>query len=271
MGIEYNATLTRKEIVTGGLVILGVRPDRRPYEFEPGQYTVLALKGSEPRVMESETEAEPPAPEKLVKRAYSIASGSDENELEFFVVLVSTGALTPRLLALEVGARLFVSPKAVGVFTLDSVPPDRDVVMVATGTGLAPYISMLRTKLTEECGGGRCWAVLHGARHSWDLGYRSELSSFQKICSNFFYMPSITRTAKRDPWSGPVGRVNEFIADGRFETGWGRAIDSKKQHFFLCGNPGMVEETAKHLETRGFSEWNRRKNPDGTIHLERYW
>lgn len=271
MGIEYNATLTRKEIVTGGLVVLGVRPDERPFEFEPGQYTVLALKGSEPRVVESEPEAEPPDPDKLIKRAYSIASGSDENELEFFVVLVSTGALTPRLLALEVGDRIWVSPKAVGVFTLDSVPPEMDVVMVATGTGLAPYISMLRTKLTEECGGKRLWAVLHGARHSWDLGYRSELSVLQKICPNLFYMPSITRTAKRDPWSGPLGRVNRFLADGTFEKAWGREIDPGAQHFFLCGNPGMVEDAAKHLEARGFTEWNRNKNPDGTIHLERYW
>lgn len=268
---SYNATLTKKEVVTDGLVVMRVAPDETPYEFEAGQYTVLALKGSEPRAMESEDEAPPPDPEKLIKRAYSIASGSDEKELEFFIVLVGSGALTPRLLALEVGDRLWVSPKAVGVFTLDSVPPDRDVVLVATGTGLAPYVSMLRTKVCDECGGPRRWGVLHGARRSWDLGYRAELENYRKRCPNLVYVPSITRPSPEDPWTGLVGRVNQFLVDGTFEREWGGPLDPTKQHFFLCGNPGMVEDAAKRLAEHGFSEWSRRKNPEGTIHLERYW
>lgn len=268
---EYNATVVRKEIIAEGLVILRIAPDETPVRFEPGQYTVLGLYGREPRVFESESEDPPSDPEKLIKRAYSIASGSTEEELEFYIVLVTTGALTPRLLSLGEGNRLWLSPKAVGVFTIDSVPSDSDVVLVSTGTGLAPYISMLRTVMAKECGRDRRWGVVHGARRSWDLGYRSELETYRKNCSNFFYLPSITRPSERDPWSGHIGRVQTFLADGTFEKEWGEPLDSSKQHFFLCGNPGMVEDSVRYLETRGFSQHHHRKNPDGQIHVERYW
>ncbi|MBM3320529.1 MAG: ferredoxin--NADP reductase [Candidatus Eisenbacteria bacterium] len=267
----YNATLERKEILNQGLVVLRIAPDETPYRFEPGQYTVLGLLGREGRILESEPEDPAAEPEKLIKRAYSLASGSTEEHLEFYIVLVTSGALTPRLLALEEGARLWVSPKAVGMFTLDSVPEDQGVVLVATGTGLAPYISMVRTKIEKECGGKRRWAILHGARQSWDLGYRNELETIRKRCSNFFYLPSITRPSPEDPWGGLAGRVNLILVDGTFEERFGERLDPSRHHVFLCGNPAMVEDAVMQLGERGFSEWHHRKNPQGTIHVERYW
>jgi ferredoxin--NADP+ reductase len=267
----YNATLVKKEVLAQGLVILRIAPDETPYEFEAGQYTVLGLLGSAQRAPGSEPEEPAPEPAKMVKRAYSIASGSNERFLEFYVVLVTTGSLTPRLLALKEGDRLWVSRKAVGVFTLDSVPPDAGILLVATGTGLAPYISMLRSKIDDECGGARRWAVLHGARRSWDLGYRNELETIRRRCANFFYLPSITRPSEEDPWAGLVGRVNQLLVNGAFEERFGERLDPSRHHVFLCGNPGMVEDAVKQLEQRGFSEWNRKKNPGGTIHVERYW
>ncbi|RPJ44385.1 MAG: ferredoxin--NADP reductase, partial [Candidatus Latescibacterota bacterium] len=203
----YNATLVKKEILAQGLAIFRIAPDETPYIFEPGQYVVLGMLGSEPRALESEPEEPATEPDKLIKRAYSLASGSNESFLEFYIVLVTTGALTPRLLALPEGGRLWVSRRAVGVFTLDSVPDGAGIVLVATGTGLAPYISMLRTQIESECCGARRWAVVHGARQSWDLGYRNELEAIRKRCSNFFYLPSITRPGEDDPWGGLAGRV----------------------------------------------------------------
>jgi ferredoxin--NADP+ reductase len=267
----YNATLSKKTILTQGLAILRIDPDETPYGFEPGQYTVLGLLGREPRVLESEAEEAPADPEKMIKRAYSLASGSTQEHLEFYIVLVTSGALTPRLLAVPEGGRLWLSRKAVGMFTLDSVPPDQDVILVATGTGLAPYVSMVRTRMEAECGGRRRWAILHGGRRSWDLGYRNEFETLRARCSNFFYLPSITRPSPEDPWGGLVGRVNGILVDGTFEERFGARLDPARQHVFLCGNPAMVEEAVKQLGERGFSEWHHRKNPSGTIHVERYW
>ncbi|MFH1681956.1 MAG: ferredoxin--NADP reductase [Candidatus Eisenbacteria bacterium] len=267
----YNARLEKKEILNQGLVVLRVAPDETPYEFEAGQYAVLGLLGREPRVLGSEPDDPPTEPDRLIKRAYSLASGSSEEHLEFYIVLVTSGALTPRLLKLEEGARLWVSRKAFGLFTLDSVPEDQGIVLVATGTGLAPYISMVRTRMEKECGGARRWAVVHGARRSWDLGYRNELETLRKRCPNFFYLPSITRPSDEDPWGGLVGRVNRILIDGTFEERFGEPLSQSRHHVFLCGNPAMVEEAVRELEERGFSEWHRRKNPEGTIHVERYW
>jgi len=111
--------------------------------------------------------------------------------MEFYISMLSTGALSPRLFALNVGDPLWLGTKTSGIFTLSQVPADKNIVMVATGTGLAPYISMLTSEL--NCGTGRKFAVLHGAYHSWDLGYRSELQTMQFLCHNFKYITTIDR------------------------------------------------------------------------------
>ena len=128
--------------------------------FKAGQYTVLGLPPEAPRCPLSVAETTPPEPGRLIRRAYSIASSSLTREyLDFYINLVSSG-LTPRLFALNVGDALWLSPKTTGLFTLDRVPVDRHLVMIATGTGLAPYMSMLTTHL--DCNAPRRVAVLHG-------------------------------------------------------------------------------------------------------------
>ena len=92
-----------------------------------------------------------------------------------------------------------VGPKITGMFTLQDVPPNKNVVMVATGTGLAPYMSMLRTYLRENT--ERRFVVLHGARTFMGLGYRSELEMMQDLCDNFIYIPQISRPAM-SMWRG---------------------------------------------------------------------
>ena len=118
----------------------------------PVSSRVIGLPGSAPRCALSEPEEPPADPNKLIRRAYSIASSSLSREyMDFYVALVTTGALTPRLFDLKIGDRIWLGPKITGMFTFDQVPADANVVMIATGTGLAPYMSMLSTHLM--CGG----------------------------------------------------------------------------------------------------------------------
>jgi ferredoxin--NADP+ reductase len=238
-------------------------------EFEPGQFAVLGLPGSAPRHPMAEPDQEPLPPDKLIRRAYSIASSSRQREyMEFYLNMVGTGILTPRLFALRIGDPLWLGPKITGMFTFDQVPPHVNVVMIATGTGLAPYISMLTTHLM--CAGDRRFAVLHGARHSWDLGYRSELTNLQHICPNFTYIPTISRPAEEPfPWTGHTGYVQSLWKQGALAKIWGFQPTPEDTHLFLCGSPGMIDETVMLLADDGFCE-HTKKQP-GQVHVERYW
>jgi len=270
MADKLNAVLTERTEVAPGLVIMRVTPDGWALpEFKPGQFGVLGLPGSAARYQFADPEPDPAPPDRPIRRAYSIASSSRAREyLEFYIALVSSGALTPRLWALPAGARLWLSPKLTGMFTLDQVPADRHLVMIATGTGLAPYMSMLRTQLV--CGGPRRFAVIHGSRHSHDLGYRAELASLEGACSNFTYLPSITRPQEEKiPWQGPVGHLQDIWALRPLRGLWGFDPSPDNSHVFLCGNPAMIDSMVGILEGEGFHE-HKPRTP-GTIHLERYW
>ena len=265
-----NAVVTSNLEVNPGLFIIRVVPDGWSLpEWDSGQFAVLGLPGAASRCEVCDPEDEPTAPEKIIKRAYSIASSSKEREyLEFYVALVPSGQLTPRLINLQAGDRVWLGEKIKGVFTLDEVPDGMNVAFVATGTGLAPYMSMLRTHLT--CGAEAKLAVLHGARHSWDLGYQSELSTLQRLCDNFSYMPVVSRPdQEHTPWQGETGYVQALWSEGKLADLWGFTPTPSDTHFFLCGNPTMVDTLAKLLEGAGFRE-HTRKQP-GQVHIERYW
>lgn len=265
-----NAVVALRTEISPHLIILRVAPDGwQLADFEPGQFAVLGLPGSAPRSAIADSEETPPDPQKLIRRAYSIASSSLSREyMEFYVALVTSGALTPRLFALNLGDRLWLSQKVTGMFTFDQVPEDQNVVMIATGTGLAPYMSMLTTHLI--CGGSRRLAVLHGARHSWDLGYRSELMNLQHLCRNFVYFPVISRPAAEPvPWTGATGYVQHLWRSCVITTAWGFKPTPDNTHVFLCGSPGMIDDTVAILGAEGFTECTK-KTP-GQIHIERYW
>jgi ferredoxin--NADP+ reductase len=312
MAAEYNATVGSRVEVAPGLVIMRIVPDKLPFEFKAGQYVVLGLKASEPRLEEAEAdsgilagvsprtegvaaavaEAEAgqsikgtPAseaavtaqavavakaaadPERMIRRAYSIASESRASEfLEFYLTVVMSGELTPRLFRLKEGDRLYVGPKAVGVFTLDKAP-GKHLLMIGTGTGLAPYMSMLRSEL--QCNAARKFVVVHGARYSWDLGYRTELTGLSRHCRNFCYIPVITRPQEDPTWKGRSGYLQNLIASGAIEEETGLSLTPDNFDIFLCGNPGMIETVIHWAEERGFV---RDKGHDlGTIHTEEYW
>ena len=265
---QYNATVIGREEINPQLLILRVQPDAAVVDFKPGQFAVLGLLGSEPRVAEAADEEDAPAPEKLIRRAYSMASSSLERRYaEFYLTLITSGQLTPRLFALRHGGRLFLGKKASGVFTLERVPPGKTVILIATGTGLAPYISMLRTMLLDET--QRRFVVLHGARFGWDLGYRGELESLARLRPNLTYIPSITRPDQDLHFRGHTGRIQTLLEAGVVEKESGVALDPTQADVLLCGNPDMVNDVKAILEAKHFKV-GRGKEP-GTIHVEEYW
>ena len=264
----YNATVIGREEIHADLIILRVRPDTALFDFKPGQFGVLGLTGSAPRIPEAAAEEPATELDKMIRRAYSIASSSIERRyIEFYLTLISSGQLTPRLFALKYGDRVFLGPKASGMFTLDRVAPDKSVVLIATGTGLAPYVSMLRTLLMTET--ERKFVILHGARYSWDLGYRGELESLARLRPNFTYIPSITRADQDPHFHGRTGRIQTVLEQGAIEKDSGVELDPAKTDVFLCGNPEMVKVVKELLAAKGFATGDG-KNP-GTIHVEEYW
>ncbi|MHB9009900.1 MAG: ferredoxin--NADP reductase [Limisphaerales bacterium] len=263
----YNATVTGREEINPQLIVLRVQSDRELFNFTPGQFAVLGLLAGEPRVPEADPEEPSGKPDRLIRRAYSIASSSVERSyLEFYLTLVMSGELTPRLFALRPGHRVFLSPKASGLFTLDRTPPEKGVLLVATGTGLAPYISMLRTLLIHDT---RRFVVVQGARCSWDLGYRAELESLARIRPNFTYLPSITRPHLDPHFRGRTGRIQTLLAEGAVEEAAGLPLNPALLDAFLCGNPEMIREVKELLVARGFVP-DQAKQP-GTLHVEEYW
>ena len=267
---KLNAVVTQRTEVAPGLIILQVAPDGWELpDFTPGQYTVLGLPGSAPRDPGTDPEEEPAPPNKLIRRAYSVASSSMAKQyLEFYIALVRSGALTPRLFALEVGSRVQVGPKITGMFTLDKLPDDLNVTLFATGTGVAPYISMMRTELSRNL--KRHFAIVHGARHSWDLGYRAELITLERICANFDYLPIIDHPDEEPiPWAGRTGWCQDVWRDRLIDRMWGFQPTPENTHHFLCGNPLMIQEMLRVLAEDGFQEHTKRV--PGQVHLEKFW
>jgi ferredoxin--NADP+ reductase len=266
---ELNAVLAHRADLAPGLAIFRVAPAGWALpEFTPGQFAVIGLPAGSPRVALSDPE-EPGDPGRMIRRAYSIASSSRQREyVEVFANLVRSGELTPRLFALAPGDRLWLGRKFTGAFTLREVPREANLALVATGTGLAPYMSMVRTEL--ECSGPRRFAVLHGARHSWDLGYAGELHAMQRHCQSFTYLPTVSRPqAETEPWGGATGYVQELWTSGALARAWGFLPTPANTHVLLCGNPAMIEEMIARLAVEGFAV--HATDAPGQVHVERYW
>jgi ferredoxin--NADP+ reductase len=261
----YNGVIGQKVEVAPGLIILRLFPDGWELPaFKPGQFTILGLYPDAPRIPEAEPEGLLEAPEKMIRRAYSVASSSREKEyIEFYVRLVTSGALTPRLFALKTGDPLWLSPKITGMFTLDKVPLEKNIILFATGTGVAPYMSMLRSNIIMQ--EKRNYAVIHGALNSWDLGYHSELLTIERLCPNFHYIPIISEPDKEPrPWKGLTGFVSRIWEEKIIQSRWGEEVTHKNTEIFLCGHPMMITGMIDLLSGNGFIERE-------TIHLEKFW
>lgn len=263
---KYNATVVGKILLTPDIMTLRVDTDEPREEFNAGQYTLLGLYGREGRSPNSAPETDPTEPDKLIQRPYSIASATTQlSQLEFYISQVKSGQLTPRLFNLQPGDRLFVSKRIVGVFKLADTPPNNDIVMIATGTGMAPYLSFLRSYLAARPESKM--AIIQGAAKQWDLGYYSELTFLENTFSNFTYIPTLPEAD--ETWNGHKMWIGEILDADILKSEAGIDIDPSKTHFFLCGNPKMVEDVTNWLEKKGYTK-HTRKEP-GALHIEEFW
>lgn len=265
---EYNATVIEKEVLSDFLMVLKVKPDYEIPDFEPGQFTVLGLFAKEqcaPQASQCKTFDNP---EKLIRKAYSVASAPKQKDLvEFYIALVPEGELTPRLFNLKKNDRLFIGKKFSGKFVLNDIPPNANLILVGTGTGLAPYISMIRNGLLENK--NRKVILIHGARYLEDAGYYDELDQLSQDNPNLIYIPTLSRLTDNQEWNGHRGRVTNIINDDVIKSISDLELTPENFHVFLCGNPAMIEEVIGTLEANGFRKDQPKEK--GTIHVEEYW
>lgn len=221
--------------------------------FEPGQWATLGLP-------------DPEGAGKFLKRVYSIASAPGQPHLEFYIQLVKEGGFTTRLWHLHPGDALWVAPNIAGFFTLEPVPAGADLALVATGTGLAPFVSMLRHP--PCCRWRRC-VVVHGARNVSELGYRDELTARAAGDPSLTYLPLVTREPEGAAWTGLRGRVQSVLEGDAWARAVGAPLDPASWHVFLCGNPEMIDDLDARLKALGFT--HHRRSAPGNLHFERYW
>jgi len=200
------------------------------FTFEPGQYCTLGTGG--------------------VERPYSIVSSPREPLLELFVELIPPplGHLTPLLHKLNVGDTVTLRPRAKGVFLLR--PEFRAHVMVATVTGIAPFISMLRYWL-EGPPDDRPMYVLEGASFLNEFGYDDELRELAGRHSNVQFVPTCSRPddPRNAAWTGQVGRVHTVVE--RYVREWG--LTPADTCLYACGHPGMIEDLRARYAASGFA------------------
>ncbi len=255
--LEYNATLSERVDLTDALTLFRVKPDQMPAErpwFVPGQYCVLGMNN----------EAKPELGS--VRRSMSIASApEDDGATEFYVRWVakpeSENPLTHLLWKLKAGDRMYMRPVAAGVFTVkDTVGVDdpRLRVMVAAGTGSAPFLSMVRSELRRNPNADLSkYVLLHGASYPADLGYRDELMQMVER-NKLRYWGTVSRPKEAPDWRGDTGRVEAFFDGARladFEHRLGLptgGFTPKNAIVLICGLTGTITGTVIPLIDRGF-------------------
>jgi ferredoxin--NADP+ reductase len=263
LDIPWNATITRRRDVAEGVRILWVTPDSGTTQpFEPGQFVQVGW----PKPVEPAGAA--PTRVRWNKRSYSIASSPHETEgYELFLALVQNGVLTPHLFDLPVGERVWCDDAPKGHFTLERIPNGRHLVCIATGTGIAPFVSMLRRY--RGSGRWRKMTILCGARASADLAYDAELRAAAAADPSVRYAAVVSREPETSAWTGGRGRVQSLLESAAFRAIAGELLLPLDTHVLLCGNPAMIDDVRALLEPRGFV-LDTLKTP-GNLHYERYW
>jgi ferredoxin--NADP+ reductase len=200
----------------------------------------------------------------FVSRSYSLASAPAE-QAEVLLARVGEGALTPALFELREGGLVSLDPKPQGFFTFDYVPAHRELWMVATGTGLGPFLSMLRSG--EAFGRAERVVLVHGARGAAELAHRQELETLvARRSGSFVYVPVLSR----QPAPGLLqGRVTAVLDSGELERAAGVTLSPESAHVLLCGNPAMIDDVIARLGARGLRR-HRQRTP-GHITTEKYW
>ncbi len=220
--------------------LFSFRTTRNPtLRFENGQFVMIGLEDKGKRLM----------------RAYSIASPNYEDHLEFFSIKVPDGPLTSKLQHLKEGDIIFTSRKPTGTLLLSDLKPGKRLFLFSTGTGLAPFLSMIQDPDAYE----RFEKIIlvHGVRQVSELAYadfiRDELPKHEflgdDIREKLVYYPTVTR----EPYENR-GRITDLIDSGKLFTDIGQpALDPEQDRAMICGSPAMLKDISNMLDERGFS------------------
>ena len=222
----FPARILDRRDITDDLFILKVDPGA-PFPFLAGQYATLGVE----------------IDDKRLERAYSICSSPYESDLEFFVERVPEGKLSPLLHSLHVGTPLLLRRFAKGRFTIDLRSGRKNHLLLSTVTGIAPYVSYVRTIYQDWKNGGspmpgeHRFFCLQGSSLAYEFGYRDELEKLAAEAPWFTYVPTISRPWDNSGWGGEVGRVDDLIR--KYIDVWN--LHPEDTTAYLCGHPGMVE------------------------------
>ena len=234
------------------------------HEWAPGLYTLTIDAATEPFTPGQFFNLGLPMGDDFVRRSYSAASAPGQ-PLEFFITRVEDGSLSPQLADMGLGAELWVEPRAHGFFVLDYVPDVADLWLIGTGTGLGPYLSMLR----EGSLFGRFERVVlvHGVRLASHLAYADELARIAEVHpGQLLRVPVVSRESVPGALHG---RVTTALRDGSLERHAGCRLTADRSHVLLCGNPAMIDEMMGIFQERGLRR-HRQRNP-GHVTFEKYW
>jgi ferredoxin--NADP+ reductase len=229
--------------------LFSLRVAGAPLAFEAGQFVRIALDIDGERVA----------------RPFSMVNAPGEPMLEFYGIVVPQGPLSPRLARLRPGERLLVASNPAGFLVLSEIPAAETLWLMSTGTGIAPFISMLRA--------GTPWerfqdvVLVHAVRHAPELVYRDDIGRARASRgSRFVYVPVVSR---EDVPGTLRGRIPALVRDGRLEGEAGLKLAPETSQVMLCGNPDMLKDTTAVLAGRGMRK-NRRRTP-GHITVESFW
>jgi len=218
------------------------------FNFVPGQFATLGVQEDGKRI----------------ERPYSIASAPSENEVEFFFELVPEGALTPLLHKMQPGDKLLMRKVAKGKFSLDMSNGRNNHLLISTVTGVAPFVSYVRT-LSKDWKEGRFDGshklyLLNVASRPWEFGYKEELMAFDKELPWFKYVPTVSRPWDHSDWPGEIGRADDILR--KYADHW--ELDATNTVAYICGHPEMIEHSKAILKRRGFVD-------KGSVKEEVYW
>ena len=252
------------------------RPDG--FKFTAGQFVRLGIHGKdlqyfaqnyETKLITSETQDKPIDLDGYVFRAYSVASSPYDEFIEFFSVVIPEGEFTSKVNHIQVGDSLLLNTTPFGYLTLAryQLPLPNDLWLLATGTGLAPFLSILKT--IDVWQQYQRIILVYSARTSQELAYQAEIGSIKSIYGDngaaFVFLPIVTREAD---YAGEKARIPNLILSGKLTQLVGQKLDKERSHVMLCGNPQMVEDTKEALKSIGLT-MNRRG--EGNIAVENYW
>jgi len=229
--------------------LFSLRVESPALRFEAGQFVRIALDIGGERIA----------------RPFSFVNAPGDAVLEFYGVVVPEGPLSPGLARLQAGDSLHIADNPSGFLVLSEIPAADDLWLLATGTGIAPFLSILRTAAPWER--YRRVVLVHGVRHANELVYQDMIRTIADARGSRFVF--ITTTTREKTPNALQGRIPAAIQDGRLEAAAGAAIAPERSQFMLCGNPGMLKDAAAELAQRGLRK-NRRRTP-GQITVESFW